>query len=110
MTIADFISKYGFTLYGSEFDRSKKIDGLYATDLLSWVMGHSNPNQGWITVQTHVNIVAIALLRELACIIVAEGASIPQETLDRAAEEGIPILYTTLPVYEICALYAKEIA
>lgn len=108
MTVEEFAKLHDFVIYANDGDLSAPLTGLYATDLLSWVMGHSQSGQGWITVQTHVNIVAVALLRELSCIIVAEGASIPADTLTRAREEHIPILQSTLPVYEICALYAKD--
>lgn len=108
MTIQQFIDQYQFHYFGTEEAKSREISGLYATDLLSWVMGHSKANQGWITVQTHANVVAVAMLQELSCIIVAESAPIPEETLAKAREEGIPILQSSLPVYEICALYSKD--
>ena len=108
MTVFEFATKHGFTFYGDGNVKQVELKGLYATDLLSWVMGHSLANQGWITVQTHVNVVAVAVLRELSCIIIAENASIPEETLQRAKEEQIAIIHTTLPVYEICSLYAKD--
>lgn len=108
MTVEEFAVRHGFTVYGDETGKKQEIQGLYATDLLSWVMGHSKEQQGWITVQTHINVVAVALLKELSCIIVAEGAEIPPETIAKAQEEGLPIVHATLPVYEICALYAKD--
>lgn len=108
MNVEEFARRHGFTLHADEQSKKAELKGLYATDLLSWVMGHSQSGQGWVTVQTHVNIVAVALLRELSCIVIAEGASIPQETLDRAMEERIALIQSSLPVYEICALYARD--
>jgi len=45
--------------------------------------------------------VAIASLIELAGIIVTENKPIAQDTLAKAAEEGIPILATPLTTFEI---------
>ena len=38
---------------------NKPIEGIYVGDLLSFVMANAKPNQLWLTVQTHPNIIAI---------------------------------------------------
>ena len=81
-------------------DGDREIDGVYIGDLLSWVMGNGEPDQAWITVQVHMNVIAVAVLREFSCIVIADGASVPEEVLGRAEEEGIPLLESGLPVYD----------
>lgn len=87
---------------GTNLDRV--VAGAYASDLLSWVMGHAAENQIWITVQSHPNIVAVAALLGLAGIIVAEGVEIEENTIKKADEENIPIFSTERSVFEICGI------
>ena len=45
-----------------------------------------------MTVQGHQNIVAVALLREMAAIIITGGQKPDADTLQKADQEGIPVL------------------
>lgn len=85
-------------------DNSVRIEGAYCCDLLSWVMSHAGKGAVWITVHTHLNIVAVASLAELSCIIIPEGIQMEEATAGRAAQEGIPIICTKLNAYEICCI------
>jgi predicted transcriptional regulator len=86
----------------------RKVTGGYASDLLSCVMAKAQAGNVWVTIQGHPNIVAVASLLDLAGIIVAEGMSIDAATLEKAEEENIPILTTSLTAYtvvgELCKL------
>lgn len=70
-------------------------------DLLSDVMAHSASGNVWVTIQTHPNIVAVASLKEMAAIILAGGREPDPETLKKAEEEGIPLLTSLLPAFEL---------
>ena len=63
-------------------------------------MGKGQPEQAWITVQSHLNVIAVAVLREFSCIVLAEQAEFPEEVIERAKNEGLTLLYSDLPVYE----------
>lgn len=80
---------------------SIEIQGLYYGDLLSWVMSHAKEKQAWVTVQTHVNIIAVASLLSLSCIIVPENISVDSDTIIKANSENIPIFSTDLDAYNI---------
>ncbi len=86
----------------------KEVTGGYASDLLSCVMAKAQAGNVWVTIQGHPNIVAVASLLDLAGIIVAEGMSIDAATLEKAEEEKVPILTTSLTTYtvvgELCKL------
>lgn len=84
--------------------RNKPIEGIYVGDLLSFVMAKAKPNQLWLTVQTHPNIIAIASLLELSAVIVVSGIEIPQETIDLANEQGILLISSVLDAVEIIKL------
>ncbi len=78
-----------------------EVTGGYAADLLSCAMAGALKGDLWITLQGHLNVVAIASLNELAGIIVSEGKPIAADTLAKAEAEGIPMLSTSLASYEI---------
>ena len=61
----------------------------YTCDLLSWVMAHGAPGMAWVTVQTHLNVIAVAVLSEMACVILPESIEMEQESLDKAQSEGM---------------------
>ncbi len=75
----------------------------YAGDLLSWVMGNAQQGCAWMTIMTNRNIVAVAELIDMACIIVTEGSDIPDDVAALAKDKGINVLATELPTYEMCA-------
>ena len=70
-------------------------------------MAHGSDGMAWITVQTHMNVIAVASLHEMSCVIIPEGIAVEQEVLDKAAEEGIAVLGTQLDAYRICGKMAE---
>ncbi len=79
----------------------RDVTGGYACDLLSYVMAHAKEGHLWLTVQGHPNIVAVASLVGLAGIIVTEGARLDPATIEKANQEGVPILTTPLTTHEV---------
>ena len=61
----------------------------------------------WVTVQTHMNVIAVASLMEMAAVIIPEGIEIEGPSLEKAKDEGIHVVQTALTAYEICARLAK---
>lgn len=80
---------------------NKEVTGGYAGDLLSDVMANSAAGNIWVTRQVHQNIVAVASLKEHAAIVIVQGATPEQETLDKATREGIPILVADMGEFEV---------
>lgn len=79
----------------------KEVTGGYASDLLSCVMAKAQAGNVWVTIQAHPNIVAVASLLNLAGIIITEGMTPEATTIEKAEEEGIPILTTPLTTYTV---------
>ncbi len=78
-----------------------EVTGGYTADLLSCAMAGAAAGNLWITLQSHLNVVAVASLNELAGVIVTEGRPIAAETADKAEEEGVVLLQTRLTSYEV---------
>ncbi len=79
---------------------NREVKGGYVGDLLSDVIANSKENDVWITRQTHQNIVAVASLKDLAGIILVQGAEPAPETLEKAAKEGIPLMVSDMAAFE----------
>lgn len=61
----------------------KEISGVYICDLLSWVMSHAKKGNAWITVMSHANVIAVASLLDLGCIIIPEDIEMDKDALKR---------------------------
>jgi hypothetical protein len=64
-------------------------------------MAGAKNNYLWITLQAHLNIVAVAALLEVAAIIITENALPDPATIAKANEQGVILLSTSKPTYEI---------
>ena len=91
-----------------ETDKNTEVSCGYTCDLLSWVMAHGTAGMAWVTVQTHMNVIAVASLMEMAAVIIPEGIEMEAPSLEKAKEEGITVLESPLTAYEICAKLAEK--
>ncbi len=90
-------------------DENREIDGVYCGDLLSWVMGKAQSDNVWITIMTNINVVAVASLSDVSCVILAEGVEMDADALKAARDKGINILSTQKSSYETALLLGKLI-
>jgi predicted transcriptional regulator len=110
MNVAEVAQQNEGTIVAGGAAAGKEILGGYVSDLLSDVMGNSREGDVWITVQKHVNIVAVAQLNELAAIVLVNGRKPEPETIERAEEKGVPIISTPLQAFEVIGiLYDSDI-
>ena len=75
--------------------------GGYSSDLLSCVMAGARKGHLWITLQAHLNIVAVAALNEVAAIIITENAQPDAASISNANQQGVILLSTPQPTYEV---------
>ena len=107
MTISDLIAAIQGTLAAGDSSQNDTISCGYTCDLLSWVMAKGQKGMAWVTVQNHVNVVAVAVLAEMACVILPERITMESAALSKASEENISIIYSPLSAYDICTIMAK---
>ncbi|MBO4504269.1 MAG: serine kinase [Bacteroidales bacterium] len=101
MTVKDLIEKMNLTVFCGEENVGNEIKGGYVSDLLSDVMGFAQEGNAWVTLQTHKNVIAIASLKELACVVLVKGNKPDDDMLEQAKDEGIPVLGTTEQTFEV---------
>lgn len=106
MTVVNLCTLVEGSLLSPPADDKQPVSSGYTCDLLSWVMAHGKAGMAWITVQTHLNVIAVASLAEMSCIILPEGIQMEGAPLDKAGQEGIGIIASPLSAYEICARMA----
>lgn len=90
--LKEFVAHFKLYVATGKDTLDRPINGGYCGDLLSDVMAHAPVGCIWLTVQAHQNIVKVALLREMAAIILTGGQTPDPETIQRADQDGIPIL------------------
>lgn len=101
----EFAEKLGLELLTGNNDEIN-IEGVYIGDLLSIVMAKAKNNYAWITIQTHINIIAVAELLELSCIIAVEDMEVEPDALNKAKELNITVFKTKESAYEVaCKLH-----
>ncbi len=81
--------------------KDSEIRGGYSSDLLSNVMANAKEGDIWITVQKHMNIIAVAQLKKIPAILIANGGTPSEEVLKKAKEEGITILSSKEGAFEL---------
>jgi predicted transcriptional regulator len=92
MTVNDLVNRFGLKVAAGGNRLDRPVQGGYCGDLLSDVMANAPVGCVWMTIQGHQNIVAVAVLREMAAIIITGGHTPDDDTLQKADSEGIPIL------------------
>ncbi|MBN1874877.1 MAG: serine kinase [Anaerolineae bacterium] len=103
MKVREIVEALQLEILAGEAHLDNEVVGGYVADLLSCVMAGAEAGNIWVTLQTHANIVAVASLLGLAGIIVAEGAPVPPESLEKAEEQGVVVLASSSRVYETVA-------
>lgn len=100
MTVKELAEKLNLTVVvdgGTE----REITGGYCGDLLSWVMGRAQSGDCWFTVMGNINAVAVAVLADCSCIVLAENASLDDDARARAVTQGVNILSSEENAYKL---------
>jgi len=101
MTLEELCRQLQLDVQAAPAKLSTQVTGGYASDLLSCVMAKAQTGYVWVTLQSHPNIVAVASLANLAGIIITEGMNPDPATIEKAEEQGIPILTTSLTTFTV---------
>lgn len=102
MTLQEIITGLNLTVLTSPRDfNAIQPQGGYAADLLSCVMAGAQPQNIWVTLQAHMNVVAVAVLREVSAVIITENAKPEADVIEKADQQGIILLSTSESNYEI---------
>ncbi|KPK64280.1 serine kinase [candidate division WOR_3 bacterium SM23_42] len=101
MKLTEIVKSLNLQVACGEQQLDKEVCGGYSSDLLSDVMANSKKGDVWITLQVHPNVVAVAMLKEIAGIVMINGRMPEKETIEKAESEGLPIMTSDSPAFEL---------
>lgn len=97
MTAEEIRAKVGGTLAVPA--EGAAATGVYVGDLLSDVMGHAGEGCVLVTIQNHLNAIAVCTLVGCEVVVICHGRPIPPDMAEGAAREGVAIVTTPLSQY-----------
>ncbi len=102
MTVQELATALGAEVLAGNDGLEKKVLGGYAGDLLSWVMGRAREGDAWVTVMGNVNAIAVAVLADIACVILADSSALDDNAAERANMQGVPVLRSSDDIFTLC--------
>lgn len=98
MTLAEVTEKVNGTIVVDKPDA--EINFAYASDLLSDVMGHCGDESVLISIQNHLNTIAVCTLAGIEAIVICHNRPIPDDMKAAAGKEKVAIITTSLSQFE----------
>lgn len=87
-----------------------EVEMVCGADLMSDVLAFTKPDSLLLTGLTHPQVINTAEIAEIKAVCFVRGKRPPAETIERAKEEGIPLLCSPLLMYESCGrLYSHDL-
>lgn len=106
MTVQELADRLELTPVALPHPETEVLSG-YVGDMPSWVMGNASEGCAWVTILNNRNIAAVAVLLEMACVIVTEGAEVSEEVASVAMEQEVNLLSTGLSSFDTVARMAE---
>ena len=101
MTVAEIAQRLGLAVAAGGAGLGRVVSGGHAGDLPSEALAQARAGQVWLTIQGHETVVAVAVHKRLAAVILAGGRRPEPEAAARAEAEGLPILTSGQGVFEL---------
>ncbi|RLE15363.1 serine kinase [Candidatus Aerophobetes bacterium] len=96
--IIDSLSLQNFT---PELDTDVVITGCHISDVMSESLANASEGNLWITQQNNQVVIALASLKKIPAILLVNGKEPVPEMVEKAKEEGIIVLVTSLSCFEV---------
>jgi len=110
MNVKELVERFNLQVAAGNQHLDREVKGGYCGDLLSDVMANAPIGCVWLTVQGHPNIVAVAVLREMAAVVLTGQRAPDPDTVSKAEQERIPILVWPGSAFELAGrLYAAGV-
>jgi hypothetical protein len=108
MTLEQISLKLGLTaLTPGLSSKDRQVSAGFASDLLSDVLANGPRGGVLVTVQVHLNVIAVALHAELCGVIFAAGRKPDDGVIAKAVQAGVALFGSDLPAFELVGrLYA----
>jgi predicted transcriptional regulator len=102
MNLIELIEIANGKLLTSGNDLYREVKGACGADLMSDVLASIQPNAVLLTGLCNPQVVRTAQMADVTAIILVRGKNPPQETIDLASEECIPLIKSPYGMFELC--------
>lgn len=110
MTVQNLIDDFSLeVLCCGGMAAKKEVKGGYCGDLLSWVMSKANEGDCWLTVMGNVNSIGVAVLTDVACILLTENAAFDDDAKLRAEQNSVIVLRSNENAFDLAVKIAEKI-
>lgn len=101
MRLKEIVEKLRLEVLTGQNFLDRNIERGYSGDLMSDVIANARPNDIWVTLQVHMNVVAIAGMKEIGAVVFTQDRRPLPETLQKAVDEDVSLLVSTLSAFEL---------
>ena len=110
MNLATIAKELDLTDLTPQLDADAEVSAGYASDLLSDVLANAPEGGVLVTLQVHLNVVAVASHAELAAVVFSSGREPDAEVVAKAAAEDLHLYATRADTFEVVGrLYAMGV-
>jgi hypothetical protein len=109
MTLGDITARLGLEILTPELsvNGGAEVGRAHASDLLSDVLANAPSGGLLLTIQVHMNVIAVALHAGLAAVVFTAGMRPEESVRLKAVQEGLPLLAAAESTFDIAGkLYA----
>lgn len=110
MTIETLVDVLGLDPINLVDAAETTVEAAYCGDLLSDVLGNAKPGSVWFTIQGHMNVIAVAQLRDIACIVLVNGVAPDPQTVAKAKSQGVSLCGSEETSAELCMKLAGRLS
>jgi predicted transcriptional regulator len=108
MTIDDVIQYLDAEVLTDSLDRELEIPCGFAADLISDILHCTVEPALLLTGITNMQIIRLADMIDLVCLIYVRGKKPPQDIIERANKRNLPILSTKYTMFKSCGILYRE--
>jgi hypothetical protein len=101
MTLAQIQHALGLGCLTPGLDLGREVSSAHASDLLSDALANAPAGGVLLTIQVHLNVVAVALHAQQAAVIFTWGMQPDETVVRRAVEEGLPLFAAAASTFEV---------
>ncbi len=102
LVLKDIKDRLDAEILVGEEDLDLEIGMACGSDLLSDVLAFAKSGSLLLTGLTNSQVIRTAEVADIKAVCFVRGKRPPQEVIEQARKKGIPILFTSLPLYEAC--------
>ena len=102
MNVQELIDITSGELITKSADLMREIKGVCGADLMSDVLASIQPEAVLLTGLCNPQVIRTAMMADITAIVLVRGKRPPQETVDLANKEKVPLITSPFGMYELC--------